>query len=86
MSPRHFHKINSGPIIFFLQNEYTSTCGELLTLAFTQKHTSHTWSFSGLSERSFRLLEVRLRWAVVGLPAEVTQGQRSNTDQLLKLP
>lgn len=29
-----------------------------------------TWSFSGLSDMSFRLLEVRFRWVVVGLSVE----------------
>lgn len=36
----------------------------------TERHKHITWSFSGLSEKSLRLLEVRFRWAVVGLPAK----------------
>ena len=32
-----------------------------------------TWSFSGLSEMSFRLLEVRFRWVVVGLSVRTHQ-------------
>lgn len=33
----------------------------------TEQWLRLTWSFSGLSEMSFRLLEVRFLWAVVGL-------------------
>ena len=34
-----------------------------------EKKDKHTWSRSAFSEKSLRLLEVALRWVVVGLPA-----------------
>ena len=36
----------------------------------THTHRFLTWSFSGLSEKSLRLLEVRFLWVVVGLPTQ----------------
>lgn len=44
---------------------------QLLTIHITKRSLNPklTWSFSGLSEMSFRLVEVRFLWVMAGLPA-----------------